>query len=865
MHVLTMIRMALIVFLAAGLVPATQAQVQICETQIVGRGTSTEGSVSIDGDLVVVGAFTESAHVYRRIGANWEQIAMLPGSAKAVGVSGDIVVVSDHKADVGGVDNVGRVWVYRVSGSTITLEQTLSPAPLEADTQFGRVVAVKGNRIVGGSSAGKALVFEHDGAIWQQTHVLQPPTASSAYARWGVALTDDAVVVLDHSGGSRLAFVHRFDGSTWVEEAVLDTQVGSVGGSVAMTDDLIAIAATVTPEVVIYRRNGSAWVLEDQLMAWQDDDLMGWSLAMHDSGSREIVVAGAPWADLAGEQSGAAYAFVNDGAGWGPLQQLVPTDAAPNVFYGSGVATDGQRILVSGSFMTSHTYEFEIHDGVSPGCDCVPYCPGEVCGVNEGCTCGECACLPGWTGENCMEATCSFSCNNGTCVDGACECDPGWQGEFCDCEFAPCLNDCSGNGVCDLCGACECDSGWGGPDCSEACPELCHGQGTCVNGICECDIGWGEENCSTQLFDRARLFMSALDEAADVPPVGDTTVTIDRGSIRRVGLWQDFPRPGGSLNSYQAIVRWHATPLAGAAGSVMYLDDGNPGGGSGSVNLLREDYVLFGMSSPFFFNETESQNGFGPLASIPSFHTEVPVSGRQYLGEFDLIASDDAAGMHRLEFVPNGQAPAGGISFICLGLGCPYVDRTEALIIIVYDCGDGVLEQGEQCDDGNDANGDGCTSACRIELCGDHLVNNSGLEQCDDGNLESGDGCSETCTVEFCGDGLINNSGTEECDDGNASNDDACVAGCRLAVCGDGFVHVGAEACDDGDLFDSDGCSATCYIEDGWACDGAPSQCVAALPAVSRWGTVLLVILVGSGVILLVWHQGKPAGSEHRA
>ncbi|MDY0004019.1 MAG: SUMF1/EgtB/PvdO family nonheme iron enzyme [Polyangia bacterium] len=33
-------------------------------------------------------------------------------------------------------------------------------------------------------------------------------------------------------------------------------------------------------------------------------------------------------------------------------------------------------------------------------------------------------------------------------------------------------------------------------------------------------------------------------------------------------------------------------------------------------------------------------------------------------------------------------------------------------------CGDGVQDQGEECDDGNGANGDGCSAACLLELAG---------------------------------------------------------------------------------------------------------------------------------------------------
>ena len=69
-------------------------------------------------------------------------------------------------------------------------------------------------------------------------------------------------------------------------------------------------------------------------------------------------------------------------------------------------------------------------------------------------------------------------------------------------------------------------------------------------------------------------------------------------------------------------------------------------------------------------------------------------------------------------------------------------------------CGNEIVETGEQCDDGNTINGDGCSSACTIEVppcCGDGRLDPG--EQCDDGNLNSGDGCSATCEFEQPDDG----------------------------------------------------------------------------------------------------------------
>ncbi len=59
-------------------------------------------------------------------------------------------------------------------------------------------------------------------------------------------------------------------------------------------------------------------------------------------------------------------------------------------------------------------------------------------------------------------------------------------------------------------------------------------------------------------------------------------------------------------------------------------------------------------------------------------------------------------------------------------------------------CGDGTLDPGEECDDGNNAAGDGCRGNCTLEICGDGILDPQ--EQCDDGNDDDSDGCTNDCT-----------------------------------------------------------------------------------------------------------------------
>jgi cysteine-rich repeat protein len=96
------------------------------------------------------------------------------------------------------------------------------------------------------------------------------------------------------------------------------------------------------------------------------------------------------------------------------------------------------------------------------------------------------------------------------------------------------------------------------------------------------------------------------------------------------------------------------------------------------------------------------------------------------------------------------------------------------------ECGNAVLEPGEECDDGAVVPGDGCSPVCRLEACGNAIVDPG--EECDDGNTTSGDHCSAACAAEpYCGNGAVDAG--EECDDGNVASGDGCSAACMTEPC----------------------------------------------------------------------------------
>jgi cysteine-rich repeat protein len=141
------------------------------------------------------------------------------------------------------------------------------------------------------------------------------------------------------------------------------------------------------------------------------------------------------------------------------------------------------------------------------------------------------------------------------------------------------------------------------------------------------------------------------------------------------------------------------------------------------------------------------------------------------------------------------------------------------------ECGDGITECTESCDDDNTNPCDGCAADCSRadNVCGDGIPECG--EGCDDGNGINTDACPDgvggTCQPASCGDTFVYGAGGEVCDDGGNIDCDGCTADCSRVddQCGDGITECG-EACDDDNIIPCDGCATDCSRLDDVCGDG---------------------------------------------
>ncbi|MBN1362833.1 MAG: FG-GAP repeat protein [Sedimentisphaerales bacterium] len=155
------------------------------------------------------------------------------------------------------------------------------------------------------------------------------------------------------------AYVFRFNGTTWVQQAKLMAADGGwghyFGASVAIHGDCAVVGAVGgrnpdtlnTGAAYVFYRSGANWVQQAKLNASDAANCASFGCAVATDGN--VIVVGSWGDDARGYDAGAAYVFRRAGASWTQQQKLTASDGAADDCFGVSIALDGNCLLIGAS------------------------------------------------------------------------------------------------------------------------------------------------------------------------------------------------------------------------------------------------------------------------------------------------------------------------------------------------------------------------------------------------------------------------------------------------------------------------------------------------------------------------------------
>ncbi len=292
----------------------------------------------------------------------------------SVSISGDTALVGAYSDDDNGFGS-GSAYVFTLSDGVWTQQAKLLPSDGGGGQRFGWSVSVSADTaIIGarfdddnGSESGSAYIFTRSEGVWtQQAKLLPNDGAEFGEFGYAVSITNDGVTAIigspgDDDNGSiaGAAYVFTREFGSWVQLAKLLPADGSLvdafGRSVAISGDTAVAGAPFNDDngansgsAYVFTRSGLIWTQQAKLLPGDGatDDQFGWSISLSDAGDTALI--GANWDNDNGANSGSAYAFTRSGSVWTQQVKLLAGDGAASDEFGHSVSisANGDTALI---------------------------------------------------------------------------------------------------------------------------------------------------------------------------------------------------------------------------------------------------------------------------------------------------------------------------------------------------------------------------------------------------------------------------------------------------------------------------------------------------------------------------------------
>jgi hypothetical protein len=231
---------------------------------------------------------------------------------------------------------------------------------------FGRRVSISGKYVIAGAihdndDRGSAYIFERRATDWiQQTKLTASSPAAGDQFGSDVSISGDNAIVgadrNDYNGPwSGAAYVFQWTNTGWIQQDMLVPSDGNVGdrfgNAVSISDNYLIIGAYWDDDngfnsgsAYIFRKDVAGWVLDAKLRASDgtEDDLFGRDVSI--DGNYAIV--GAVLDNHDGADRGSAYIFRRDGSNWIQQAKLVAEDGQAGDEFGGSVCIKGNYAVI---------------------------------------------------------------------------------------------------------------------------------------------------------------------------------------------------------------------------------------------------------------------------------------------------------------------------------------------------------------------------------------------------------------------------------------------------------------------------------------------------------------------------------------
>ena len=345
---------------------------------VVGASGENSNATGVNGNQSDNSAgYSGAAYVFVRTFGVWNQQAYLKASntdagdafGGSVSVSGEVVVVGAHSesSNATGVNhptgqsnnsspNSGAAYVFVRNGNVWSQQAYLKASNTGSNDYFGGSVAVSGDTVVVGAynedsgatgvngNQGDALAGEHSGAAY-------------IFVRNGTTWSQQAYVKASNTGAG-----DHFGGQVGISgDTVVVAAINEASAATGVNGNQNDNSAPIAGAVYVFARNGATWNQQAYLKAsntGSDDPVLNDGFGVSVAVSADTIVVGAKFESSSargvnGNQgddgsywSGAAYIFARSAGVWSQQAYLKASNADPADWFGASVGVSGDTVVV---------------------------------------------------------------------------------------------------------------------------------------------------------------------------------------------------------------------------------------------------------------------------------------------------------------------------------------------------------------------------------------------------------------------------------------------------------------------------------------------------------------------------------------